>query len=163
MPPLMLVASLASTALGAGISAASSIAAGKNAEALGKYQQEQAQQEGYTAIARAQRRAEDQQRRTQLVQSSLTARAAGASMTPSVGTANVLTGQIGQRGAYAALMDLAQGKDIAAGYTNIGQAERYQGDLAESMAPLQAAGSLAGGAASMFSTAGRYFTAGGYG
>lgn len=163
MPPLMLAAGLASTALGAGISAESSLAAGRNAEAMGRYQQAQAMEEGDTAVARAQRKMEDEKRKTQLVQSSLTARAAGAGMTPTTGTASVLSQQIQQRGTYAALMDLAQGQDIAAGYKNVGNAAKYQGDLAEAEAPLAAAGSIAGGAGSMFSMAGKYFNASGFG
>ena len=152
LAPIMAIGSLATTALGTMASANASLAAGRNAEAMGQYQQAQYLQEADTSVARAQRKMEEQNRKTELVQSQLTARSAGAGLNPATGSTDILAGQIGQRGTYNSLMDLSQGQDIAGGYYNMGAAARYQGDLAEKMAPMQAAGSIAGGAGSMFNT-----------
>jgi hypothetical protein len=153
--PLMAAApalSMAATGIGAGISAAGTLAAGANAQQMGQFQQQEYEQQAETATATGQRAMLEDQRQGQIVGSQLQARAAasGASAT-SPSTIN-LAGRIAGRSEYDSLMNLSQGENQAAGLTNMGDAAKYQGDLSEAMAPWSAAGTLAGGAGSMFRT-----------
>lgn len=164
MPPLAIVAGVigAATSLVGGVVQAQGAAAqGRNAEALGKYQAEQYEQEAETSVARAQRKMEEQQRKGKLTQSMLTARGAGSGIDPSVGSTNILGQEIEGRNTYAALSDLAAGKDVAAGFENQAAAAKYQGDLAESMVPEEQIGAYAGAASSAFGTLGKTFSGGG--
>lgn len=139
--------------IGTGISAAGTIAAGQNAQQMGIFQQKEYAQQAETDVAEAQRKMLDEQRRGTMVQSQLAARAAGAGLNTAVGSVAGLSSQIAGRSTYNSLMDLSQGENAAAGLTNMGSADRYQGDLAASMAPMEAVGTIAGGASSMFMAA----------
>ena len=150
--PLTLTA-MALTAVGTGISAAGTIAAGQNAQQMGIFQQKEYAEQAMNDVATSQRKMLDQQRQGKMVQSQLVARAAGAGLNPSVGSVVGLSSQIAGRSTYNALMDLSQGRNAAAGLTNMGSAARYQGDLANSLAPMEAFGTIASGAGSMFMTA----------
>lgn len=147
------IASLALGAIGTAVSAAGTIAAGQNAQAMGNFQQQEYAQQAESDVATGQRKMLDQNRRTQLVQSTLQARAAGAGLNPAVGSTNVDSQQIAGRGTYNALMDLSQSQNAAAGLTNMGSGARYGGDLAAAYAPYGAIGSIASGASSMFMNA----------
>jgi hypothetical protein len=147
------IASMALTALGTGISAAGSIAAGQNAAALGQFQQKEYGEQAMNDVATSQRKMLDEQRKGKEIQSQLVARAAGNGLNPSVGSVVGLSSQIAGRSTYNSLMDLSQGRNAAAGLTNMGSAARYQGDLTNSLAPMEAIGTIASGAGSMFMTA----------
>jgi hypothetical protein len=147
------MAAMAMTAIGTGISAAGTIAAGQNAEAMGQFQQKEYAEQGMNDVATSQRKMLDQQRTGKMVQSQLVARAAGAGLNPSVGSVVGLSSQIAGRSTYNSLMDLSQGRNAAAGLTNMGDAARYQGDLTNSVAPMEAIGTIASGAGSMFMAA----------
>lgn len=170
MPPLAAAIPLVSAVVGAGtsiagglVSAGGDAAAGRNAQALGEYQAEQLQQEGETSVARAQRKMEDQQRRTKLVQSSLQAKGAGSGIDVSTGSTNVLSGKIESRGTYSALSDLASGEDQAVGFENQAAADEYQGNLARSLVPEEQFGAYAGAASSAFGTLGKAAASGHFG
>ena len=150
--PLTMTA-MALTAVGTGISAAGTIAAGRNAQQMGVFQQKEYGEQAMNDVATAQRKMLDQQRTGEMVQSQLVARAAGAGLNPSVGSVAGLSSQIAGRSTYNSLMDLSQGRNAAAGLTNMGDAALYQGDLTESVAPMEAAGTIASGAGSMFMAA----------
>ena len=152
-PITMTIASIATTAIGTAVSAAGAMAAGQNAQAMGNFQQQEYAQQGENDIATSQRKMLEQQRRTQLVQSTLIARGAGNGENTSVGSDVKLSSDIAGRGTYNSLMDLSQGQNAAAGLTNMGSAAKYQGDLTDAMAPYAAIGDVASGASSMFSTA----------
>ncbi len=145
--PLGMAAGLVGTA----ISAASTISAGQNAQALGNYEAAQHIQDSMLDTAFGQRKMLDQQYKDKFIQSQLVARAAGSGLDPSIGSPNVLSQQIAGRGTYNALSDLAQGQARATTQENLASGARYQGDLAESQVPLQLAGTIAGGAGSFFS------------
>lgn len=158
MPPLALAAGVAGAAtslVGGAVQAGGAAAQGSNALALGQYESAQYQQEADTSVARSQRKMQEQQRKGQLTQSTLVARAAGSGLNPSVGSVNVLGQQIAGRNTFASLSDLAAGEDVAAGYENQSNAALYQGELAKSMVPEEEIGAYAGGASSAFGTLGR--------
>lgn len=163
MPPMLVaVAGVATSLAGGAISAAGAAEQGANAQAEGQYEQAQYEQESDTSVARAQRKAEEQRRRGTLVQSQLVARGAGAGLNPAVGSTSVLSQQIAGRSEYSELNDLAAGQDMAAGYENMGEAAAYRGRLAQSMVPIEEAGSFAGAASSAFGTIGRFVNSGGF-
>jgi hypothetical protein len=153
--PVATAASIGASALGGVAGIVGDQAAGKNAVALGNYQQQQYQQEADTSVARAQRKMLEEQRKGQLVQSQLVARGAGAGIDPSVGSTNVLSQQIAGRTEYSALSDLAGGQDVAAGYENVGEADVYQGQLTASTEPQREIGTAASAAGSIFNTLGK--------
>lgn len=135
---------------------------GANSKAMAQFEAAQYQDEAETSVGRAQRKMEEQQRKGQLTQSTLVARAAGAGLTPSVGSVNLLSQQIQGRNTYAALSDLAAGEDVAAGYQNQESAARYQGGLAESVVPQEQIGSYAGAASSAFGSLGKAVSGSGF-
>ena len=150
------VGGIAASVMGASTQAEGYRAQAANAEALGQYQQKQYLEESYTSVAEAQRQAEEQRRRGNLVQSTLVARAAGSGVDASAGSVNKLSQDIAGRSEYASLMDLSRGQDMAAGYINQGAGAKYQGDLAESLVPQEVAGAYAGAASSVFGSLGRF-------
>jgi hypothetical protein len=161
LAPIALGGSLLTSAIGAGMSAGGSLAAGANAQQMGQFQQQEYQQQGDSAVATAQRSMLEQQRQTKVVQSQLQARAAGDGGSATSGSVLNVSSQIAGRGEYNSLMDLSQGQNQAAGLTNMGDAALYQGNLANAMSKYSAAGSIAGGAGSMFSTLSRFGSGGG--
>lgn len=136
--------------VGSVVSAAGTIAAGDNAEAMGQFEQAQYAEQAKEHVAAGQRQMEEQNYKTKLVQSALQARAAGNGINPAIGSTNVLSQDIAGRGEYNSLLRLSTAQGEAAGYTNEGSAARYQGDLDQSLAPLKAFGTIAGGAGSFF-------------
>lgn len=150
--PLLLPLALASTVASTVIGAAGSISAGKNAEAMGRYQREEYQQQAQAATAIGQRSMLEDRRKTGLVESSLQARAAGNGGTATSGTALGLASDIAGRGEYNALMDLSQGENQAAGLTNQGEAAAYGGKIAKIGDMYSAAGTIAGGVGSFAKT-----------
>ena len=151
--PMMAIASLAMGAIGTGISAAGSIAAGQNAQAMGNFQQREYGEQAMNDVATGQRKMLDQQRQGDIVKSRLVAAAAGNGINATDGSTSVLGQQIAGRSEYSSLMDLSQSRNAAAGLTNMGSGAKYQGDLSNAMAPYAAFGSVAGGAGSMFKDA----------
>ncbi len=147
---------IATSLYGASVTAQGYKDAAANAQALGQYQQSQYLEEGNTAVAEAQRAKEERERKGALVQSSLIARGAGSGIDVSTGSPNVLSQQIAGRSEYASLMDLSRGEDMAAGYTNMGAAAKYQADLKESLVGNETAGAYANAASSIFGTLGRF-------
>ncbi len=149
------------SALGAMSQARGIAAEAQNAQALGQYENQQYLQEGYTQVASAQRKAEEQDRRGKMIQSQLVARAAGGGTEPSLGSTSILGQEIAGRNEYSSLMDLAHGQDIATGYLNAGQAAVYQGNLTAAMAPEKETASYISGASSIFGTLGKMNWGGG--
>ena len=145
---------LASTVASAGLGAAGTLAAGRNAQAMGQYQAQEYAQQGETATATGQRAMLEERRKTGLVESSLQSRAAGNGGTATSGSALSLDRQIGGRGEYNALMDLSQGENQSAGLTNMGSAAKYGGDIASEGDTYSALGTIAGGAGSFARTYG---------
>jgi hypothetical protein len=148
----MTAGGLAMSAVGASVGAMGTLASGKNAAAMGQYQQQEYGVQADEATATAQRQMMEQQRETRLVQSTLTARAAGSGASASAPSVISLGSQIAGRGEYNALMSLSQGENQAAGLTSMGRAAAYGGSIAEEGSRYAAVGTLAGGAGSMFRT-----------
>lgn len=153
--PLLAPVAIGASLLSAGIGAAGTIAGGRNAAALGQYQQGEYNQQAQTAVATGQRNAQDQQYQNRLVQSTLQARAAGSGASATSASTLGLSADIAKRGEYKSLMDLSQGQNQAAGLENIGQAARYGGTIAQQGDAYAAAGTIAGGIGSAFGNAAR--------
>ena len=150
--PLMMPLALASTVISAGVGAAGTLAAGNNAVAMGQYQAKEYEQQGETATATAQRAAEEERRKTGLVESTLQARAAGGGASATAPSTLNVAGDIARRGEYNALMDLSQGENQQSGLTNMGQAAQYSGKIAQIGDTYSALGTIAGGAGSFART-----------
>lgn len=169
-PATLTVASLASTAIGGGISAAGTIAGGNAAAQAGQMQQQaanyqaaQTEENARQSFASGQRQMLDTEEKTRLAISS--ARAAGASSGVDIGTGSPadVQGQLAKRGSYNAAMDMFNGASAASGLMNqaagtryTGVAEAIEGEQKKKASELAAAGTIAGTAGSMFKTYGSY-------
>jgi hypothetical protein len=101
----------------------------------------------------------DTQTKTNLAISSSTARAAASGVDAGVGSPATNVGDIAKRGEYLASMDLWRGKSQATGLLNEAEGATYEGDAAaleakekQDASYLAAAGTLAGGLGSGFSS-----------
>lgn len=169
-PATLTVATLASTAVGTGLSAAGTIAGGNAAAAAGQmqqtaanYQAAQLDENAAQAFASGQRKMLDTQQKTQLALSTLKANAAGNGTDAGVGSNVTDAAALAQRGSYNAAMDMFNGASTATGLRNqaagvryTGQAEALGGEEARSGSELAAAGTIAGGAGSMLKSYGSY-------
>jgi hypothetical protein len=143
-------------AVGGLVTAAGTLAGGSYAAAAGKARQQELNQESSEALAAGQRRMLDTREKTQLLESTIRARAGASGVDPSTGSPATTVGDVAQRGEYHALMDMFNAKSTA-------DRLRYEGELAEDEGRMKktasyysAAGTLAGTAGSMAQTYG-YF------
>jgi hypothetical protein len=146
------IGSLAVSAIGAGVGAMGTMAAGQSAKQLGQFQQKEFLQQGEEAESVGQRKMLEQQRQGNLVQSQLIARAAGSGASADSPTVMSLSRQIAGRSEYSSLMDLWAGQNQQAGLLNQGSGAAYSGELTDFSSKFGAAGTLAGGLGSMFRT-----------
>ena len=156
---------LALSAIGAGVSAAGTLAGGANAASLGQSQQNEAnyqaaqlQENASSEIGAAQRTMLDTQEKTRLAQATVTADAAGGGFTAGVGTPGAITGSIAKRGNYEAAMNLFQGENASTGDLNKAQSAIMSGQIAAEGGEMQqqaseyaAVGNLASAGGNMFS------------
>src|SRR5215470_12180834 len=133
--PLSTTAAALAT-LGAGISAANTVAGGDYAARAGRMKQAEANFEADQDVANAagetataQRRALDVDRKAELLRSSAVANAAANGVNASAGSALTNQAQIASRGRYQADMDLWSGQNQATGLMNRAAAKRYTGEL----------------------------------
>lgn len=131
--------------------------AGQNAKAASEFTALQQEQQAGEARSAAQIAAQERRRQTRYALSTLRARAAadGGSATDS-GALN-LAGDIGERGEFASLLELAKGENTARGQEDAAMTTRMQGDAAlweglqkQKGARLAALGTLIGGASQAF-------------
>lgn len=169
-PVTMMGASMVLSGAGAGISAFGQLSSGSAAAQAGQMKKLAADAEATQLTENAagelgasQRRMLDTRMKTQLVQGSLQAKAAGSGFTASTGSPLEDAGEIGQRGEYQALMDVFQGRNAMVGDQNKAAAVRYGGDVdqwageqQQDASDMAAAGTIAGGAGSMLKTYGSY-------
>jgi len=160
------IASVAMTGVGAGISAAGTIAGGNAAKQAGLMQQQaansqaaQVDENAAQAIASGQRRMQDTQQRTRLAISTARAGAGASGVDAGFGSPVTDVGELASRGSYNALMDMFNGASTASGMRNQADAIRYSGtasaiggEEAQQASMLTAAGTIAGGAGSMLKT-----------
>ena len=153
---------MALTGIGAGISAANTIAGGGYAAQVGRMKQAEANFEADQDVANAagetaaaQRRAIDINRRAGLLSSSAVADAAANGVNAGAGSVLTNQAQIAARGRYQADMDLWSGQNQATGLLNRAAGKRYTGELdaiggdeASRAAGLNALSTIAGGGAS---------------
>lgn len=153
-------------AVGTAVSAAGTLAggaaaadAGRARQASEEYQAKQYEQNALTARAEAQRQSFEKQRQTSLLQSTLQARAAAGGGSASDPGIVKLGEEIASRGEYESLMEMFKGENRARGLEDQATASRMTGEaaLAEGKAKqkasyLSAAGTLIGGASSMYKT-----------
>jgi hypothetical protein len=149
---------------GAATSAAGTIAGGANSAAMGRAQAGEAtfeaaqdRENAASDIAAGQRNMINSQQKTNLLIGSATARAGASGVNAGVGSAAENVGEIGQKGRYAAALDLWNGQNAAAGDLNKAQAQDYQssldligGQAAQKAATYSALGTLAGGGSSAY-------------
>lgn len=169
-PATLTVASLASTAIGGGISAMGTIAGGNAAAAAGQMQQQaanyqagQLEENATQTFAAGQRQMLDTQEKTRLAISSARAAAAGNGTNAGVGSPATIQGELAKRGSYNAAMDMFNGASTATGLRNQAAGVRYSGTAAaiggqeaQQASLLSAAGTIAGSAGSMLKTYGGY-------
>lgn len=151
---LMLAGGLASGAGTLGSASAQS-AAGKAQQQAANYKAAQEDQQATQAIAAGQQNMFQQQRKTALTQSTLTARAAADGGTATDPTVLSLSQDIAGRGEINALDALWQGQDKATGLQAQASADRYNGAVAQQGADLTSTGTLLSGGASMLSGFGK--------
>lgn len=163
-----ITASLVASGVGAGISAAGTIAGGNNAATLGQsqqneanYQAAQVRENASSEIGAAQRQMLDTQQKARLAQSTLTANAAGSGFVASSGTPEAISESIARRGSYEAAMQLFNGENASTGDLNRAQGIEMGGQLAAEGGQMQkeasyysAAGNLASAGGNMFKTYG---------
>ena len=153
---------MALTGIGAGISAASTIAGGGYAAQIGRMKQAEANFEADQDIANAagetaaaQRQAIDISRKANLLRSSAVAGTAAGGVDAGAGSALTNQAGIAARGRYQADMDLWSGQNQASGLINQAAAKRYTGEMdllggeqAQRASTLNALATVAGGGAS---------------
>jgi len=153
---------MALTGIGAGISAASTIAGGGYAAQIGRMKQAEANFEADQDIANAagetaaaQRQAIDISRKANLLRSSAVAGTAAGGVDAGAGSALTNQAGIAARGRYQADMDLWSGQNQASGLINQAAAKRYTGEMdliggeqAQRASTLNAFATIAGGGAS---------------
>lgn len=158
------------TALGAGASAAGTIAGGNFAKQAGKmqkqadiYEAEQLEQNANSEILAGNRAALEAKRKGDMVGSSARARAAASGVDAGSGSALSDIVEIDKRSTYNAAMELWRGESAATGDINRAKGLRYKGELderggsaAQQGAALSAAGTIAGAGGSMLKTYGAY-------
>ena len=154
---------MALTGIGSGVSALNTLMGGSYAAAVGRAKQAEANFEADQdvansagEIASAQRQGIDASQKADLLRSSAVAQAAANGVDASTGSALTDQAQIAARGRYQADMDLWSGQNQATGLLNRAAAKRYTGELdalggdeASVAADLGAAGTIAGGGASL--------------
>src|SRR5215470_6575713 len=159
--PLSTTAAALAT-LGAGISAANTVAGGDYAAQAGRMKQAEANFEADQDVANAagetaaaQRQALDLNQKANLLRSSAVADAAAGGINSGAGSALTNQAQIEARGRYQADMDLWSGQNQASGLMNRAGAKRYTGELdvlageeAQRASKLNALATIAGGGAS---------------
>ena len=159
--PLSTTAAALAT-LGAGISAANTVAGGDYAARAGRMKQAEANFEADQDVANAagetaaaQRQAIDFNQKANLLRSSAVANAAAGGINASAGSALTNQAQIEARGRYQADMDLWSGQNQASGLMNRAAAKRYTGEMdllggeeAQRASRLNALSTIAGGGAS---------------
>lgn len=165
---LMMAGTMAMGAVGSGLQAAGTIAGGNAAAQAGAMQQQamnyqaaQDQENAGQSFAAGQRQMLAEQDKTRLAISSVRAAASGNGTNAGVGSPATIAGLIARRGSYNAAMDMFNGASASTGLLNkakgeiyTGQADLIGGQEAQSASQLAAAGTIAGGAGSMFKTYG---------
>ena len=153
---------MALTGIGAGISAANTVAGGSYAAQAGRMKQAEANFEADQDVANAagetaaaQRQAIDISQKARLLSSSAVATAASTGVNAATGSALTNQAQIAARGRYQADMDLWSGQNQASGSMNQAAAKRYTGEMdelggeeAQRASTLNALSTIAGGGAS---------------
>ncbi len=147
---------MAVTAVGAGISAEGTLAAGNAAKQAGQYTQQMDIQNAAQALASGQRKSFDTQDKTRMLMSTAQARAGAGGVDAGVGSPASIQGNIAKRGSYHALMDVFNGQSEGVGLQNQGALAAWEGDQKQSESELAAGGTLAGAAGSMAGTYGNY-------
>lgn len=169
-PVSLTAATMATTAVAGGISAAGTLAGGSYAKQAGEMQQAEANyeadvatQNANQALASGQRQSFDTALKTKLAVSTARANAAGNGVNAGTGSAAEAQRQLAQRGSYAAAMDMFNGESAQTGLLNEATAKRYSGELgriggeqAQKASYFQAAATLAGTAGNMMKSYGSY-------
>jgi hypothetical protein len=127
---------MALSGIGAGISAANTVAGGNYAAQVGRMKQAEANFEADQDVANAagetaaaQRQAIDANQKANLLRSSAVAGAAANGINAGMGSALTNQAQIEARGRYQADMDLWSGQNQASGLMNRAAGKRYTGEL----------------------------------
>lgn len=169
-PFTLTAGSMAASAAGGGLTAASTLAGGNYAAAAGDmakaaadYKAGQIRSNAAQAFASNQRQALDIRHNTDLTMSASRARAAAGGVNAADGSAVTNEGEIAERGEYQALMKMFNGESEKTGLLNEAQGVEYSGEMArmegqakQNASYLSAAGTIAGSAGSMMKTYSNY-------
>jgi hypothetical protein len=160
-PGTLMAVSLGASAAGGATSAVGTLMSGGAAAAAGdmqqsadNYQAAQLTEDSGTAIGVAQGKMLDREHSTNMLLSTLRARASGGGLATSSPTIVEDAGAIGQKGRYDAMMDLWQGTNQASGMLNQATGLRYSGQIAEAAGQMQEEDSNFAAAGTLMSTAG---------
>lgn len=159
-----ITASLVLTGIGAGVSAAGTIAGGNNAAALGQSQQNEAnyqaaqlRENASSEIGASQRQMLDTQQKARLAQGTLVADAAGGGFSAGTGSPEAVAQSIARRGSYEAAMQLFQGENASTGDLNRAQGTEMSGEVAAEGGRMQQEASLYSAAGNLASSGGTMF------
>jgi hypothetical protein len=155
-PALILGASLAMTAAGTGLSAASTIAGGNATKSAMDFQARQARANEGSVIGASQRRMLDKQFQTKMLMSTSEARAAAGGVNASVGSPAANESAIASRGTFQSLMDLWEGQNKAVGLENQAAGMEFTGDAEKRASRVSALGTIAKGVGGMLSSYGSF-------
>jgi hypothetical protein len=137
------------TGIGSAVSALGTLGAGKSAKQAADFTAAQKRMAGDEALASGQRSMLERKRETDMLQSTLQARAAASGGGGDTGVLD-LAGDIAQRGSYLALTELYKGQNKKRGLYDAAAGDQFSGDAALRGAQLGALGTLLGGAGSAF-------------
>jgi hypothetical protein len=152
----MAALALIATGVGALVSAAGTIAAGKAQQQAADYEAAQLDVQAKDERAAAQAQALDERRRQRLALSALTARSAASGFTATDPTTMKLAGDIAKYGEYRAQSAQYVGNSRAAGLNAQATGARLSGQAAVTGSYYGAAGTIIGGIGGMADTYARY-------
>jgi hypothetical protein len=132
-------------AIGAGVGALGTLAAGRSAREAGNWQAQEHERAAMAERAGAQREAEQVSRRADLAQSRLQTVAAASGFSATDPTALNLTEEIGSHGDLQARTVRYGGEDRATGLRGQADMARYSGKAAQTASYFRAAGTILGG------------------
>jgi hypothetical protein len=136
---------IALTGAGAGIGALGTLAGGNAAYQAGLMKKAALDQEATSAVAIAQRQSLDTRLRTQQLENTVTAKAAGSGLAATGESTVANIGQVASRGAYQAAGEMAAGQQRAENLEYEGDVAEYEGKVGKTTSEFSAAGTLASG------------------
>jgi hypothetical protein len=149
-------ASMAASAVGTGITAASTIAGGAARQQEANYEAGQLRENAAADIAGSQRQMLQTQQQTRLLASRARAQAGANGTNAGVGSPAYDIGSINKQGSYQGMLDLFNGQNQATGDLNRAAGVVYSGNIAKQASTTSALATIAGGIGNETSIFGRF-------